>query len=253
VVREILYGRQPVRECLRARRRTLYRLVLAEGVRSSGIVADLVRLAGELSLPIQEVPRNQLNRLEAAHQGVALEVGGYPYVSLGAILDHARRSGEAPFLLALDHVQDVHNLGALLRTAEAVGVHGVIIPERRAASVTPAVVSTSAGASEHMRVTQVVNLVRCLEELKTHGVWVVGLDNCPAAQAYDQVDLSIPLVLLVGAEGEGLSRLARRTCELLIRLPMRGQIGSLNASVAGGVAMYAVLAARRRQTDAPCA
>lgn len=239
-----------MRECLRARRRTFYRLALAEGVRRSSIVADLVHLAGALSLPVQEVPRHQLDRLEAAHQGVALEVSGYPYVSLETILDHASQSGEAPFMLALDHIQDVHNLGALLRTAEAVGVHGVIIPERRAASVTPAVVSTSAGASEHMRVTQVVNLVRCLEELKARGVWVVGLDNCPAAREYDQMDLAVPLVLLVGAEGEGLSHLARRTCDLLIRLPMRGQIGSLNASVAGGVALYAALAARRRQSAA---
>lgn len=238
-----------MRECLRARRRTFYRLVLAEGVRNSGIVAELVHLAGALSVPVQEVSRGQLDRLKAIHQGVALEVSGYPYVSLESILEHVRQSGEAPFLLALDHVQDVHNLGALLRSAEAVGVHGVIIPERRAACVTPAVVSTSAGASEHMRVAQVVNLVRCLEALKARGVWIVGLDNCPTARAYDQVDLAIPLVLLVGAEGEGLSQLARRSCDLLIRLPMRGQIGSLNTSVAGGVALYAVLAARRRQAE----
>jgi 23S rRNA (guanosine2251-2'-O)-methyltransferase len=243
-VREILYGRQPVRECLRARRRHVHQLILAEGVDELGIVGEIVRLARALDVPVRRAARSQLDRIAQVHQGVALEVSGYPYVDLPDILNSARKRGEHPFVLALDHVQDPHNLGALLRTAEVGGLHGVIIPSRRAAGVTPAVVGTSAGASEHLQVAQITNLVRTLEELKGEGLWVVGLESLPDAQPYDQVDLNLPLVLVVGAEDQGLSRLVRETCDLLIRLPVRGHIESLNASVAGGIAIYAALAAR---------
>jgi 23S rRNA (guanosine2251-2'-O)-methyltransferase len=243
-VREILYGRQPVRECLRARRRHIHQLILAEGVREKDIVAEISKLATGLKLPVKRVPRSELDRIAKVHQGVALEVASYPYVEVGAILGWARKLGERPLILALDHVQDPHNLGALLRTAEVGGIHGVIIPGRRAVGVTPAVVSTSAGASEHLRLAQVTNLVRTLESLKEAGLWVVGLESRPSARPYDQVDLNLPLVLVVGAEDQGLSRLVRETCDLLVRLPMRGQIESLNASVAGGIVLYAALAAR---------
>jgi 23S rRNA (guanosine2251-2'-O)-methyltransferase len=178
------------------------------------------------------------------HQGVALEVASYPYVEVETILRGAGRLGEQPFILALDHLQDPHNLGALLRTAEVAGVHGAIIPSRRAVEVTPAVVSASAGASEHLRVARVTNLVRTLESLKADGLWVVGLENRPNAVPYYQADLNLPLVLVVGAEGQGLGRLVRESCDLLLRLPTRGRVKSLNASVAGGIAVYAALAAR---------
>jgi 23S rRNA (guanosine2251-2'-O)-methyltransferase len=243
-VREILYGRQPVRECLRARRRHIHQLILAEGVSEKGIVGEILQLARGLKLPIKRAPRSELDRIAKVHQGVALEVASYPYVEVNAILGWARKLGERPLVLALDHVQDPHNLGALLRTAEVGGIHGAIIPGRRAVGVTPAVVSTSAGASEHLRLAQITNLVRTLESLKAEGLWVVGLESRPNARPYDQVDLNLPLVLVVGAEDQGLSRLVRETCDLLVRLPMRGQIGSLNASVAGGIVLYAALAAR---------
>ncbi len=243
-MREVLYGRQPVRECLRARRRHIHRLILAEGIGETGIVGEILSLATGLKLPLQRVARLQLDRIAEAHQGVALEVADYPYVAVEAILGWARKREELPFILALDHLQDPHNLGALLRTAEVAGVHGAIIPGRRAVGVTPAVVSASAGASEHLRVAQVTNLARTLEALKSGGVWVVGLESVPDARPYYQVDLNRSLVLVVGAEGQGLSRLVRETCDVLIRLPIRGQVGSLNASVAGGIALYAALAAR---------
>lgn len=243
-MREILYGRQPVRECLRARRRHIHQLILAEGVSEKGIVGEILQLARGLKLPVKRVPPSELDRIAKVHQGVALEVASYPYVEVSAILGWARKLGERPFILALDHVQDPHNLGALLRTAEVGGIHGAIIPGRRAVGVTPAVVSTSAGASEHLRLAQVTNLVRTLESLKEAGLWVVGLESRPSARPYDQVDLNLPLVLVVGAEDQGLSRLVRETCDLLVRLPMRGQIESLNASVAGGIVLYAALAAR---------
>ncbi len=243
-MREAIYGRQAVRECLRARRRHVHRLLLAEGAREGGIVGEIVESVRSLEVPVVRAPRAQLERVSDSHQGVVLEVGAYPYVAVDDILSLARREAEQPFVLALDHVQDPHNLGALLRTAEAVAVHGVVLPERRAVGVTPAVASASAGASEHVRVAQVTNLVRTLEALKGEGLWIVGLDSAPTGHPFHQVDLNRPLVLLVGAEGEGLSRLARQSCDMLIRLPMRGRLGSLNASVAGGVALYAGWAAR---------
>jgi 23S rRNA (guanosine2251-2'-O)-methyltransferase len=248
-VREILYGRQPVRECLRARRRHIFQLILAEGVSEKGIVGEILQLSRGLKLPVKRAPRSELDRIAKVHQGVALEVASYPYVEVNAILGWARKLGEPPLILALDHVQDPHNLGALLRTAEVGGIHGAIIPGRRAVGVTPAVVSTSAGASEYLRLAQITNLVRTLESLKAEGLWVVGLESRPNAQPYDQVDLNLPLVLVVGAEDQGLSRLVRETCDLLVRLPMRGQIGSLNASVAGGIVLYAALAARGSSTE----
>jgi 23S rRNA (guanosine2251-2'-O)-methyltransferase len=243
-MREILYGRQPVRECLRARRRHIHQLILAEGVGEKGIVAEILNLAAGLKLPLKRVPRPQLDRITKVHQGVALEVAGYPYVEITVILGWARKLAEQPFVLALDHLQDPQNVGALLRTAEAAGLHGAIISSRRAVGVTPAVVSASAGASEHLRIAQVTNLVRTLETLKSDGLWVVGLESHPDALPYHRVDLDLPLVLVVGAESQGLSRLVRETCDLLLRLPIRGQIESLNASVAGGIALYAALAAR---------
>lgn len=244
-MREILYGRQPVRECLRARRRHIHQLVLAEGVGEKGVIAEILDLAADLKIPLKRVPRPRLDGIAKVNQGVALEVAGYPYVEVPDILRRARKLAEQPFILALDHLQDPHNLGALLRTAEVVGTHGVIVPHRRAAEVTPAVVSASAGGSEHLRVAQVTNLAQTLKTLKTEGLWVVGLVSHPNAQLYHQVDLNLPVVLVVGAEDRGLSRLVRDTCDLLVQLPMRGQIESLNASVAGGIALYALLAARR--------
>lgn len=243
-MREILYGRQPVRECLRARRRHIHQLILAEGVSKKDIIAEILDLATGLKLPLKHVPRTQLDGISKVNQGVALEVAGYPYVEVTDILKRARKLAEQPFILAMDHLQDPHNLGALLRTAEVVGVHGAVIPHRRAVEVTPAVVSASAGASEHLRVAQVTNMARTLEALKAEGLWVVGLVNHPNAQLYHQVDLDIPIVLVIGAENQGLSRLVRETCDLLIRLPMRGRIESLNASVAGGIALYAAQTAR---------
>ena len=243
-MREILYGRQPVRECLRARRRHIHQLILAESIDEKGIVGEILNLAAALKLPVKRAARLQLDRIGSVHQGVALEVAEYPYVEVEAILGWARKLSEQPFILVLDHLQDPHNLGALLRTAEVIGAHGAIIPDRRAAEVTPAVVSTSAGASEHLRVARVTNLVRMLQALKTEGLWVAGLENHPNAQPYDRVDLNLPMALVVGAEDQGLSRLVRETCDLLLRLPTRGQITSLNASVAGGIALYAALAAR---------
>lgn len=239
-MREILYGRQPVRETLRARRRQVFKLLVATGVKPHGIVAEILSQAEQANVPVQTVDRRELEKLggEVNHQGLAAEVSSYPYVDLDTLLETARQAGEPPFLLLLDHVQDPQNLGSLLRTAEAVGVHGVVIPGRRAAGVTPAAVRASAGAAEHVYVAQIPNLVQAMAQLKAGGVWLAGLEAESGVQPYAEADLTGPLGLVVGSEGQGLARLVRESCDFLIHLPLYGQIGSLNAAVAGGIALY---------------
>jgi 23S rRNA (guanosine2251-2'-O)-methyltransferase len=243
---DILYGRQPVYEALRARRRTLRRVLLAEGVRDSAILTQIADLAAEQGLPIEHLPRQDLTDLAGTehHQGAALEASPYPYASIDDALALAADRTEPPLFLLLDLLQDVHNVGSLLRTAEAVGVHGVVLQERRAAGITLAVVNASAGAVEHLLVAQVTNLVRAMRALKEADVWLVGLESGEAAIRYDQADLGGPLGLVVGSEGEGLRTLVRETCDFLIHLPMRGRVASLNAAIAGSIALYAAWAAR---------
>lgn len=244
---ETLYGRHAVLEALRAGRRRVLRLFLAEGVQERGPILEILAIAHQRGIPVQWVRRSELDRLGTTdHQGVAMEATPFPYVELGDILAAAPTRGELPFLLLLDHLQDPQNVGTLLRTAEAVGVHGVILPQRRSAGITPAVSNASAGAVEHLRVAQVTNLAQAIEKLKRSGIWVVGLERTAGAIPYDQADLSGPLALVVGSEGEGMSRLARERCDWLVMLPMFGRISSLNAAVAGSIVLYAAVRARQR-------
>ncbi len=243
----MLYGRQAVLEALRAGRRRARRVFLADGVREQGIIAEIIEAARRRGVPVQRVRRSELDRLGLTHhQGVALEAAPYPFAALEDVLAQAGRRGEPPFLLLLDHLQDPQNLGSLFRTAEAVGVHGVIIPKRRAAGVTPAVSHTSAGAVEHLAVVQVANLPQTISKLQQEGVWVVGLERTPEARPLDEVDLTGPLALVVGSEGKGLSRLVRERCDWLVMLPMRGRVTSLNAAVAGSIVLYTAWRARER-------
>jgi 23S rRNA (guanosine2251-2'-O)-methyltransferase len=252
-MRELIYGRQPVREMLRARRRQAFRLLLAHGIQNTGIVGEILVLAEQAGVPVQQVNRQELDKLgsEVNHQGLAAEVAGYPYANLKDLPEAAQREGIPPFLLLLDHIQDPQNLGSLLRSAEAAGVHGVVIPDRRASGVTPAAVRASAGAAEHLSVAQVTNLVRAMEALKAQGVWLAGLDPVPGAQIYTQADLSGALGLVIGSEGKGLARLVRETCDFLVKLPMHGQVESLNASVAGAIALYEARRQRAAQRTSP--
>ncbi len=244
---ETLYGRHAVLEALRAGRRRFQRLFLAEGVQIRGTVQEILAAAQQRHVPVQRVRRTELERLGLSHhQGVALEATPYPYVSLHAILDLARARREPPFLLLLDHLQDPQNFGTLLRTAEAVGLHGVLIPKRRAVGVTPAVSNASAGAVEHLYVARVSNLAQTIGELQREAIWVVGVERAPEAIPYDEADLTGPLALVVGSEGEGLSRLVRERCDWLTMLPMRGRVTSLNAAVAGSIVLYAAWRARAR-------
>lgn len=245
---ELLYGRNAVREALRANRRQLTRLIVSSGAQESGTLGDVVRLAETMNVAVERVERQQLDKRlrEANHQGVALECGPYPYVELDDCLEAAAKQSEPALLLLLDHLQDPQNVGTLMRTAEAVGVHGVVLPGRRAAEVTPAVVNASSGAVEHLNTVVVTNLAQAIVEVQKAGVWVVGLEDDPTAQNYDAAELDVPLALVVGAEGPGLARLTRERCDYLIRLPMKGKIASLNAAVAGSILLYHV--ARIRST-----
>jgi len=236
---ELLYGRHPVRESLLAGRRTFHRLLLARGVEEQGIIAEIAALSRKVGTTLQRVPREELDRLGVSHQGLAAEVSPYLYADSQEMLSLAEERHEAPLLLLLDLLQDPQNVGTLLRTAEAVGVHGVILQERRAVGITPAVVSSSAGAVEHLLVAQVTNLVQTMKSLRQKGLWLAGLENLPEAQPYDEVDLNVPLGVVIGSEGKGMRRLVRETCDLLLRLPMRGRINSLNASTAGSILLYA--------------
>jgi len=237
---DLLYGRNAVREALRAQRRTLQRLMVSSGAQEAGTLGEVVKLAEKAGVPVERVDRHELDRQlrEANHQGVALECGDYPYVELEDCLALAEERDEPALLLMLDHLQDPQNVGTLLRTAEVVGVHGVVLPGRRAAEVTPAVVNASSGATEHLRIAVVGNLAQSMVVAQKAGVWVVGIENDERAQEYDRADLNMPLALVIGAEGPGLARLTRERCDFLIKLPMCGQITSLNAAVAGSIVLY---------------
>jgi 23S rRNA (guanosine2251-2'-O)-methyltransferase len=243
---EHVWGRNPVLETLRSSRR-VHRLLLAESGREAGL-AEILSEAGRRHVPIEYVPRRRLDELTrgAAHQGCVAAVAPREYASVEEILAVAERRQEPPLLLMLDALQDIQNLGSLLRTAEAVGAHGVILPEHRAAGLTPAVDKSSAGAVEHLLVAQVTNLTRTADALKKRGIWIVGLAG-EAAQDYDRVDLNRPLALIVGNEGKGIGRLLREHCDFLVRLPMRGHINSLNAAVAGSIVLYEAWRQRERQ------
>ena len=246
---EIVYGRWAVMETMRARRREIQQLVLAEGVEDKGIITDMMAEAQSRGVPIKHINRRMMDDLarDANHQGAMLRVGPYPYTEIDRVMALAAERGEKPFLLLLDLLQDPQNVGALLRVADVVGVHGVILQDRRSVGITAAVTNASSGAVEHLNVVQVVNLVNTMKELKEQGIWMAGLDIGPNVVPIDRADLNIPLGLVLGSEGEGMRRLVRDTCDLLITLPMRGHVGSLNVATVGAVALYSAWQARAWQ------
>jgi len=244
-MKEIIYSRNAVYETLRARRRQPIALEIADGVQEKGRLSDILQIAKERKILVKRVPRGRLERLKANHQGVALEVDGYPYADLTEIFELAEARKEPLFVLLLDSLNDPQNFGTLLRTAEVVGVHGVVIPLARTVGVTPAVVNASSGASEHLLVAQ-SNLSQVITALKDAGAWVIGLEGGGQAQGPDEVRLDGAIGLVVGSEGEGMRPLTAKSCDILMKLPMKGQIESLNASVAGSVALYLTYLARTK-------
>lgn len=242
-MKEFLYSRNAVYETLRAQRRQGFQLMLADGVQIKGRLSEIVQLAEQRKLPVRQVARSQLDKIHPQHQGVVLEASGYPYRGLADILELADERHEPPFILLLDALQDPQNLGTLLRTAEVVGLHGIVIPLAHTAEITPAVVNASSGASEHLIIAQ-ANLAQTITSLKEADIWVIGLEGSPDAQLPTQLRLDGALALVVGSEGQGMRPLVRNSCDALLRLPMRGQIESLNAAVAGSIALYLAWQAR---------
>jgi len=236
-MKELIYSRNAVYETLCARRRQVFSIEIAEGVQEKGKIEQILQLAKEQKIKVNRVPRPKLDKVHQNNQGIVAEVSGYPYSDVLEILERA--NGELPFVLLLDSLQDPQNFGTLIRTAEALGVHGVVIPSARTVDVTPAVVNASSGASEHMLIAQ-ANLSQTIDALKDNDIWVVGLDQAGAeieARAASH-HLKGALGLVVGSEGEGLHDLVRKKCDIVLKLPMKGKIESLNAAVAGSVALY---------------
>jgi len=244
---EVIYGRQPVLEALRASR-PLRKILVSRGFRPSGAVRAILEHARQQNIAVQFVDQRRLDELAGGHhQGVVAMASAKPLASIEQILDAARGAGKLPLVLVLDGIEDPANLGAILRTADAAGVNGVVIPKHRAVGLTGTVARTSAGAVEHVPVAQVTNLARTLEELKAAGLWVVGADP-KAPQNLYEVDLTRALALVMGGEGKGLGRLVREHCDLLVRLPMQGSISSLNVAVATGVVLFEIVRQREARS-----
>jgi 23S rRNA (guanosine2251-2'-O)-methyltransferase len=242
---EVVAGPHAALEVLRAGKRTVRRLILARQERGATI-ETILGLARKRQVPVETRPREELDRVVrgATHQGVLLEVGPFPYAEPEVLVVQASKGPEPGFLLVLDGIQDPQNLGAIIRSAEAAGVNGCILPRDRAAGVTVAAVRASAGATEHLPIAQVTNLAAFLEFVKSQGFWVVGTDAAGGRDLFT-AELTDPLVLLIGGEERGLRHLTKSRCDLIIQIPSRGKVASLNASAAAAVCLFE--AARQRQ------
>ena len=236
----LLVGRNPIREALKAGR-DMEKLLVAKG-ELIGSAREIVAMAREQKVIVQEVDRAHLDAMAPGHQGLIAVVSAYAYKTVDDMLALAKERGEEPFLVILDGVTDPHNLGAIIRSAECAGAHGVIIPERRAVGLTPAAVKASAGAVEYLPVAREVNLTRTIERLKKEGIWIYG--TAMNGEDYRKVDYSGAKALVIGSEGEGMSRLVGESCDKVVTLPMKGKIESLNASVAAGILLYAMMDAK---------
>jgi 23S rRNA (guanosine2251-2'-O)-methyltransferase len=237
-MKEFIYSRNAVYETLRAKRRDVFKIELAEGVQVKSRLTEILALVAQRKIQVVKAPRARLDKVHENNQGIIAEVGKYPYADLLDILDNAHKKNEPPFILLLDSLNDPQNFGTLIRTAEATGVHGVVIPLAHTVEVTPSVVNASSGASEHMLIAQ-SNLAQAIDALKAENVWVVGLDqDGEMVGAKTQRHLTGATGLVVGSEGEGIRQLTRAKCDIVLKLPMRGQIESLNAAVAGSVVLY---------------
>ncbi len=241
---EVLYGLHPVEEAVRSGSRGLDHVIVARERRDERL-ERVLQLCHDAGVRVSIQPRDQLTRLAKtdAHQGVLAMVQQRKLLTLEDLL-HSTAEDRHQFLLALDGVEDPHNLGAILRTCDAAGVDGVLLPERRAAPLNATVAKTSAGASEHVRIAKVTNIVRSLEQAKQRNFWVVGLDERGTLD-YSDFDFRVNVVLVLGREGAGMHDLVKRTCDHLLRIPMAGSVSSLNVSVAGAVVMYEAMRQRR--------
>ena len=235
---DLIMGRNTVLEALRSER-DIHKIWVAEGA-TKGQIQQVIAVAKENKVMIQVVPKKKLDQMvEGNHQGVIAQVAAYQYAELDDIFQNAAKKSEDPFILLLDELEDPHNLGSILRTADASGVHGIIIPKRRSVGLTATVAKSSTGAIEHVPVVRVTNLSRTIEELKERGVWIAGTD-AKGSQDYRKMDGTMPLGIVIGSEGRGMSRIIKEKCDFLFHLPMIGHVTSLNASVAASLLMYEV-------------
>lgn len=244
---DLIEGRNAVIEALKSER-TIEQLLIAKGD-TEGSVNLIIALAKERHIVIKEVDRKKLDNMSVskAHQGVIAIVTPYDYFEVSDILKYAEEKNEKPFILILDEIEDPHNFGAIIRSAEVCGVHGIIIPKRRNVGITPIVYKTSAGAVQHMKIAKVTNINAVIDELKERGLWVYGADMDGENYCYE-VDFSGAAALVIGSEGKGISKLTKSKCDVLTKIPMRGNINSLNASVAGGIMMYEVMKQRLQRS-----
>lgn len=235
---EILIGRNPVIEALRAGR-SVNKIYLSDQINHQTERA-IRNYAKKVNAVVQKVPKSRLDKIsKGKHQGIIAYVTPYQYSTIAEILERAEKKSELPFILILDELEDPHNLGAILRTADATGVHGIIIPKRRAVGLTETVAKASAGAIEHVPVARVTNIAKAIDELKDNNIWVVGTDE-RGSKDYRTLDGETAIALVIGNEGKGISRLVKDKCDWTIHLPMKGSIPSLNASVAAGILMYEI-------------
>ncbi|WLR50943.1 23S rRNA (guanosine(2251)-2'-O)-methyltransferase RlmB [Bacillus tianshenii] len=236
--KEWIAGKNPVLEALRAGR-DINKVWIAEGIQRSA-AQQIQKLAKESNTIVQQVPKKKLDQVVGGnHQGVAASVAAYQYAEVEDMFQLAAERNEVPFILLLDEIEDPHNLGSILRTADAVGVHGVIIPKRRAVGLTGVVAKVSTGAIEHIPVARVTNMARTIDELKEKGFWIAGTD-ASAKEDFRQMSVDMPLGVVIGSEGKGMNRLVRDKCDFLLSIPMAGKVTSLNASVSAGLLMYEV-------------
>jgi 23S rRNA (guanosine2251-2'-O)-methyltransferase len=240
----VIFGIHAVEEALAARGRSFDYVALLPG-RGDARIQKIVQLCRSAGVPVRTLPRDQLTRLAqvASHQGVVAVTAEKTYGDVDDVLAHKR--GQHAFVLLLDGIEDPHNLGAIIRTAEGAGADGIIIPERRSAGVTGTVVKASAGASEYLPIARVTNAGRALEELKSSNIWTVGLDE-RGDKIYDQLDYKMDCALVLGAEGHGLHEQIRKKCDFLVKIPMMGKVPSLNVSVAAAIVMYEIARQRRK-------
>lgn len=238
-----VFGRNPVLELLKSEK-SVNKVVVTKG-NHKGVMKEIIGIAQNKKIPLQQVDKINIDKMIPGenHQGVVASVATADYVEWEDILNKAREKNEDPLIIILDGIEDPHNLGAILRTCDAIGAHGVIIPKRRTVSLTEGVAKSSVGAIEYVPVARVSNITQTIEKLKKEGVWVVGADM--DGQVLYKQDLNMPLALVIGSEGKGVSRLVKEHCDFLVSLPMLGNINSLNASVATGVIMYEILRQRK--------
>jgi 23S rRNA (guanosine2251-2'-O)-methyltransferase len=235
---DLIAGRNPVLEALRSERE-INKIWIAEGSQK-GQMQQVIHLAKEARILVQFVPKQKIDQMtKEVHQGVVAQVAAYEYADLDDLFANAQKKNETPFFLILDELEDPHNLGSILRTADAAGVHGIIIPKRRAVGLTATVAKASTGAIEHVPVARVTNLARTIADLKERGIWIFGTD-AKGSEDYRKMDASMPLAIVIGSEGKGMSRLIRDNCDFLVHLPMVGHVTSLNASVAASLLIYEV-------------